>query len=275
MTRFRILPLMTVALCATLGLTPHPASAGGELNDLVQIEVLDGGVTRRGTHQAALRLTLADGWKTYWRAPGDSGIPPRIDWGRSRNVEGVALSWPTPQVFDLNGLRTIGYKHQMVLPVEITASKPGLPVGLKGEIEFGVCKDICVPARLSFDQTLDPEASRSPAIAAAIAARPYSAAEAGVSASTCRLTPNGDGGLNIEARITMPSAGGTEVAVIEPGNPQLWASATTATRRGNVLTATSELSHVSGASLALDRSQVRITVLGQRHAVDIMGCTPG
>jgi len=251
-----------------------PILAGGGLDDLVRVEVLDGGLTRHGTHQAALRLTLADGWKTYWRAPGDTGIPPQINWDNSQNVDKVSLIWPTPDVFETNGLRTIGYMHQLVLPVEITASEPGKQMRLKGEIEFGLCENICVPARLSFDQLLDSTAPHNPAIAAALAERPYSASEAGVRAVTCQLFPS-DEGMRIEAAITMPSAGGTEVAVIEPGNPRLWASETTTKRRGNVLVATSELTHVSGSGFALDRSQVRITVLGQRHAVDILGCLPG
>lgn len=275
MKRTRFLALLMTALWGAAGLFPAPANAAGSVDDLVRIEVLDGGLTARGTHQAALRLTLADGWKTYWRAPGDAGIPPQIDWRGSGNVQAVALTWPTPKVFDQSGLRSIGYEHQMVLPVEVTPTSPGKPMRLKGEIEFGLCKDICIPARLTFDQPLDPAAARNPAIAAALAARPYTASQAGVRAATCRLSPSGNGGMQIEAQITMPSAAGTEMVVIEPGDPQLWASATTTRRRGDVLIATSDLSHVSGAGFALDRSQVRITILGKRHAVDIRGCTPG
>jgi len=257
-----------------LALPAAPAAADGTLDNLVRIDVLDGGMTPRGTYQAALRLTLSDGWKTYWRAPGDSGIPPHFDWHGSRNVGDVSITWPTPHVFDQDGLRSIGYKNQLVLPVEITPAKPGRPVRLRGEMEFGLCKDVCIPGRLDFDQTLNADAARNPSIAAALAQRPYSASEAGVRSSTCRLSPTSDG-LRIEAHIAMPSAGGTEVAVIEPGNPQLWASQTETTRRGNTLIATSDLSHVSGAAFALNRGEVRITVLGQRHAVDITGCTPG
>lgn len=275
MIKTRSRAILMAAICGTLGLAPPAAMAGGGLDDIVSIEVLDGGLTERGTHQAALRLTLADGWKTYWRAPGDAGIPPQFDWGRSRNVETVSMTWPTPKVFEQSGQRVIGYEQQMLLPIEITLARPGQPVRLKGEIAFGLCKDICIPARLNFDKTLDPEAPRNPAIIAALAERPFSAAEAGVSAATCRLSPTGNGSMQIEARITMPSAGGTEVAVIEPGNPRLWASETTTRRRGDVLIATSDLTHVSGSGFALERSQVRITVLGKRHAVDIRGCTPG
>ncbi len=266
------LPAIT-AIATLLALTP-PALAGGGINDLVQLEILDGGKTPRGTHQAALRLILAEGWQTYWRAPGDTGIPPRFNWRGSRNMGAVAITWPTPGVFDKNGLRTIGYEKQLVLPIEITPSKPGAPVRLRGTMEFGLCKDICIPGKLKFDQVLDADAGRNPAIAAALAQRPFSESEAGVRKATCRLTPNGKD-MRIEARITMPASGGREVVIIEPGNPEIWVSQSATSRSGNVLSATSELVHSSGQPYALDRSQIRITVLGKRHAVDIRGCAPG
>jgi len=265
---------LLIAFYGTFGLFSSPVNAQSGLEDFVRIEVLDGGLTRSGTHRAALRVVLADGWKTYWRAPGDSGIPPRFNWDASRNVDRISITWPAPKVFDQGGVRTIGYTYQMVLPLEITARHPGQPIRLTGEIEFGLCQDVCVPAVLAFDMPLDADAPRSPGIAAAMAERPYTAAEAGVQAATCRMVPTDDG-LRIEASLTMPSAGGTEVGVIEPGDPDLWASPTVTKRQGDVLQIVSEVSNMSGSSFALDRSQVRITVLGQSYAVDIPGCDKG
>lgn len=266
----RIFAACLVAL-TTLPLT---ARAGNSLDALVRIEVLDGGPTARGTHMAALRLTLSDGWKTYWRAPGEAGIPPSFDWRGSRNLGDVSIIWPTPQVFEANGLRTIGYKHQLVLPVEVTPARDDQPVRLRGRIEFGLCSDVCIPGALEFDRELDPQAGRHPAIAAALAQRPYSAGEAGMRAATCRLSPV-KGGLKVEARITMPSAGGEEIAVIEPGAPGLWATETRASRQGDTLIANSELISETGSAFALNRSAIRITVLGTRHTVDIRGCDAG
>ncbi len=258
-----------LALCAAFSTS---AFAGG-MDDLVQLDILDGGVTKRGTYMGAIRLTLSEGWKTYWRAPGDAGIPPEIDWSKSQNVGEVSITWPAPHVFDQNGLRSIGYKNQLVLPVEITPKRSGKPVRLRGDVSFGVCKDVCVPGNLDFDHRLNTDAKRNPAIAAAMAQRPFSKREAGVKSATCRLSPTA-GGMKIEARIAMPSAGGPEVLVFEPGNPQLWASEAQTRRQGNTLIATSELVNNSGGAFALDRSEMRITVLGSKHAVDILGCTP-
>ena len=70
-------------------------------------------------------------------------------------------------------------------------------------------------------------------------------------------------------------AGGEEVAVIEPGNPKLYAGETTTRREGGLLVAETEFLPADGNAYAIDRSQLRITVLGQNHAVDIQGCSAG
>lgn len=264
---------LVVAVCAALAL-PTLAAAQPDTDQLVRVRVLDGGTTAQGTHLAALELTLAEGWNTYWRAPGEAGIPPRFDWSPSRNVGAVSIHWPTPIVFDQGGFRSIGYKSRLILPVEITPATAGQTVQLAGRMELGICRDICIPATLVFDSALDSTSARNPAIAAALAQRPHSAAEAGMNKATCRLTPTKDG-VRLTAQITMPSTGSTEVAVIEPGDPAIWVSQTQTSRQGGVLTATSELVHDGGSGFALDRSAIRITVLGSARAVDIRGCTSG
>lgn len=251
---------------------PAQASSGSE--PFVEIEIIDGGLSAQGTYIGALRVTLQDGWKTYWRSPGDSGIPPSFTWRGSRNVGEMSITWPTPEVIMSGGFQTIGYHNQLVLPVEITPQSSNKPVRLKGRMELGICKDVCVPAELKFDHQMDPEAGRHPAIAAALANRPYSASEARVKAAKCTLSPT-KYGMRVEARITMPSAGGTEVAVIEPGSQQIYAGDTTTQRTGGILTASTEFLPATTGAFALDRSQLRITVLGSHHAVDIQGCTAG
>lgn len=267
-------PLLELALSTCLALaTPVIALAGDPLDELVQVEVLDGGVTPDGTHLSALRLTLQDGWKTYWRSPGEAGIPPQFSWNGSRNVGDLRITWPTPQVFDTNGYQTIGYVEQLVLPLEITPRTAGQPVRIRGRVDLGLCKDVCIPGEVEFDHQLDIQADRNPAIAAAMAQRPYSAKEAGVTSATCRIKPTKDG-LQVEAHIALPATGGTEVAIIESGSPRFWATETVTRRQNDVLIAASELvSTTTGRATSLDRSQLRITVLGRNHAVDIQGCT--
>lgn len=258
---------------AIVPLTALPAAALAErMEDIVQLEILDGGITRSGTHMGAIRLTLSEGWKTYWRAPGDAGIPPQFTWAGSQNVGAVSIKWPTPDVFLTSGFRTIGYHDQLVLPVEITPAKAGVPIKLKGRMELGICKDVCIPSELTFEQALNPKSSKNPAIVAALADQPLSAREAGVRHASCDIVPSRYG-MQLKARIAMPSAGGEEVVVIEPGAPNLATTETTTTRSGDQLVAQTEIVSADGGIFAMDRSQLRFTVLGRNHAVDIRGCT--
>ena len=239
-------------------------------------EILPGWVRSDGTRMAAIKITLAPGWKTYWRAPGDAGIPPQFDWSGSANLRGnVDIIWPTPKVQRQNGMRTLGYSDQVVLPIVLSPRRDGKPVKLRAALDIGVCKDICVPYQLTLKATLDSTTTKpTPAIASALAARPYGAAEAGVTAATCALRPNADG-LEIETQITFPKMGGREVVVIEPGQAGVWMSETDTKRQGNTLTATGDLVPYDDKPLVINRSDVVITVIGTNQAVEIKGCTPG
>lgn len=261
-----------LGFCLAL-LAALPARAG--LDDIVRLDVLDGGRTEKGTYLGAIRLTLAEGWKTYWRKPGEAGIPPQFEWRGARNVGELSFTWPSPRLFEVSGFRSVGYSRELVLPVEITPADPGRPVRLKGRMSIGVCSDICIPADLPFDRTLDAQAAPDPAIAAALAQRPYTRAEAGVRGATCRVSPVSGGGLRVEARIAMPPAGGEEYTMIETGDPALWASSAETRREGGTLIASAEIASGSGAPFALDRSELRFTVVGSGRAVDILGCTSG
>lgn len=253
----------------------HPLAADNARFAPVQAQILQGWVQPDGSRVAALQLTLAPGWKTYWRAPGDAGIPPQFDWRRSRNLAGVAIDWPTPVVFDQGGMQAIGYTNHVVLPLRLMPKDKGSAVELDVTVDMGVCKDICVPEQLHLTGTLDTtDAKPQPVIVAALAEQPYSGADVGMTSATCTLRPTRKG-LEITTTLTLPDAGGREVVVIEPGRDGLWVSPTDSQRKGNRLTAQADIIANDSAMLALDRSAIRITVLGRDHAVDIRGCTGG
>lgn len=269
MTRFA----SSLAACAlsVLATLPAPASAGDY--DPVTADVLQGWMLPDGRRVAAIRLTLEPGWKTYWRAPGDAGIPPHFDWGRARNIAGVDISWPTPTVYTENGMRSLGYSGQVVLPLHITPRDADKPMRLRTKMSIGVCAEVCLPHTLDIDAMLDAaDLTPTPAIVAALADTPYAADEAGVQNATCRISPS-QHGMSIEAHVTLPHTGGTEVAVIEPGTPGVWVSEAQTTRSGNTVVAISEMIHPEGGAFSVDRSNVRITILGGDYAVDVQGCT--
>lgn len=261
---------LTTALFLSTALS-LPAAAN-TLDRAAEVDVLPGWRTETGTHMAALRIRLAPGWKTYWRAPGESGIPPRFGWDGSQNLSGVTFHWPVPQVFEQNGMRSIGYKHELILPMEFSAPDPTAPITLNSQIELGVCLDICMPLTLSVKATLPATGTPDPAIRAALSHQPASAATAGVRNVACKAEPIADG-LRLTASLDMAPLAGDEVSVVELSDQTIWISETETARKGRTLTAQSDLVPPSAKPFLLDRSDVRITVIGNGQAVQIDGCT--
>src|ERR1700730_12263148 len=95
---------------------------------------------------------LQPGWKTYWRTPGESGVPPRFDFTKSENVEAVTVLWPAPTKFDDGaGGHSLGYHDQIVLPLRIVAKAADKPVTLRADINYAVCEKICIPVEASIE----------------------------------------------------------------------------------------------------------------------------
>lgn len=262
-----------VSAIALLCLSCTTSVAKDPFHAPVKGEILSGWIQADGTRVAAIRMQLSPGWKTYWRSPGDAGIPPHFDWSGSENVQSVGVTWPAPVVFLTAGMRTIGYTGDLVLPIALAPRKAGTPIRLNAIVDIGVCSDICVPHRMELDTVIDDTNTKpTPAIAAALAARPYSAREAGVTSATCALRPTTDG-LAITATLGMPPAGGVETVIIEPGQANLWMSETQTTRTGSTLVAVGEIVASDEMPLAINRSDIKITVLGKSHAVEVLGCS--
>jgi DsbC/DsbD-like thiol-disulfide interchange protein len=252
----------------------QPAAAENSFDMPITGEILHGWQQPDGSRMAAIKLTLAPGWKTYWRSPGDAGIPPQFDWSRSRNLGAATITWPAPRVYREGGVMTIGYKNEVVLPIKLAPRRSGQPVKVHVALDIGVCSDICIPHRMKLKATIaDTSTNPTPAIAAALAARAYSAKEAGVRAATCALRPTADG-LEITAMVTMPRSGKREVVVIETGQPNIWMSETDVTRQGGQLTAMGDMMPTDNGTMTIDRSKLKITVLGGNQAVEINGCAP-
>ncbi|MEL7106912.1 MAG: protein-disulfide reductase DsbD domain-containing protein [Pseudomonadota bacterium] len=242
-------------------------------DEVATLEIRPGWRQSDGTHMAALDIGLAEGWKTYWRSPGDGGIPPRLMLEPNANIRSVRIAWPVPQVFFQNGLRSVGYTGGVILPLAVTTLDGSAPVTLKGRIEIGVCEDICIPVTFPINIELGATGQNDPAIRAALADRPMRARDAGVGSARCTITPIADG-LRVAAEVEMPRLAATEASVLELTGQQVWISEAETLRTGTRLVATAEMVPPDGQPFALDRSAVRITVIGGGRAVDIRGCSP-
>jgi DsbC/DsbD-like thiol-disulfide interchange protein len=108
---------------------------------------------------AGLEIELDDGWKTYWRNPGSSGVPPRIDFDGSENLANAELLFPAPLRFKDRDGDTIGYKKSVILPVALTPKDPTKPIILKVAAEFGICREVCIPIQPNLSLIVPPDAS--------------------------------------------------------------------------------------------------------------------
>ena len=139
----------TAALAALACLAPLRASAQDVspwIKDTYSSVRLIAGSRSGGMLLGGIGFQLQPGWKTYWRTPGDSGVPPRIDFSQSDNVDSVKILWPTPTKFpDGAGGISFGYKNQVVLPLRIIAKSPDKPVTLRAAISYAVCEKLCIP----------------------------------------------------------------------------------------------------------------------------------
>ncbi|MEO1704003.1 MAG: protein-disulfide reductase DsbD domain-containing protein [Pseudomonadota bacterium] len=268
----RLTLLAAMGLSTSMAVTSAPVVAQGLFDDdVIEVEVLPGWREAGMAHIAALRFTLDPGWKTYWRAPGDAGIPPYFDWQGSQNLVSVTPHFPVPDIFDQNGMRSIGYENEVVIPLHLERRSAAEPIYLQGMLQIGVCEEICIPAMLEIEAMLPPQGGADSAIQAALADRPMTEAEGRVGRVTCAVDAIADG-LALTMTATMPPLSGAEAAAIETADPSVWVAEPSLNRSGNTLVARTELVHVSQAPFALDRSGVRMTVFGDSEAVEIVGC---
>lgn len=264
---FALIPLLATFLAAGPWGTPIAQAQPSDMSQAIRIEVLPGWRRADGVHVAGLRVRLAPGWKTYWRSAGAAGISPQMDWRGSGNVRSVTPAWPVPHVFGRTGALSIGYDRDFILPLLIAPGGGG-PIRLRGTLDIGVCADICLPARLFVDAMLEPSVRAVPEIEAALADRPRRIR----ATARCSLQPTADG-LSLTGQIDVPRQGSAETVVFEVPDPKVWVTDAAVARQGGRITARADILASNGGGVSFDRSQVLMTVIGDRSAVEILGCT--
>jgi suppressor for copper-sensitivity B len=158
MTKFRIV-LGAFALLASLGEAAADQASDWAATKQTKVRLVSavGGTGAAKTVPLGLQFVLAPGWKTYWRSPGDAGLPLTLDWAGSTNLASADLAWPAPSRFTLLGLDTFGYENEVIFPIAAHPADPGKPLSLRLKANYLVCEKICIP--YSANLTLDLPAS--------------------------------------------------------------------------------------------------------------------
>jgi len=147
-----LLAIVTITSLYGVSLSARAEEASNWSRDGHSAVRLLAGSRSGGVLLGGIEFELQDGWKTYWRTPGDSGVPPRIDFSRSENVESVTPLFPAPMKFpDGAGGTSYGYQKHLILPLRIVPKSADKPVMLRATVDYAICERLCLPVDASLE----------------------------------------------------------------------------------------------------------------------------
>jgi DsbC/DsbD-like thiol-disulfide interchange protein len=115
--------------------------------------------------RAGIEIRLDPGWKTYWREPGDSGVPPTLDFSGSENVKSVTVLWPAPERFpDGADGNSIGYVGRVILPLRVIPQDTAKQSSVHLKLAYAICGNLCVPAEANLELALSGKGAEEMAI---------------------------------------------------------------------------------------------------------------
>ncbi len=158
--------------------------------------------------EVALRLNIIEHWHTYWRNPGDSGLPTKLKWNLPGGFTASAIDWPYPKKLPLGPLMNFGYEGEVLHLVTIQTPntlKAGEKITLSAKAEWLVCADVCIPEDGQVSITL-------PVAAAGATNRPDARWASAFTAAHAAL-PTPLSGWNSSARL---SAEGLQIDLMPP-----------------------------------------------------------
>lgn len=184
-----------------------------------EARLIEGGGAGRAL-VAGLEVRLQPRFITYWRDPGDAGVPPSFSFAGSTNLRTATVRYPVPRRLDEAGAVAFGYEGDVTFPILVVPEDPSRPVGLAVALDYAACHEICLPAhadlRLSLDGRPSAEAGRVEEALAAVP-RPATVGAPGRPA-VLAVTPDGTTG---DFAVTATAAGSGATLFVEA--PEGWA----------------------------------------------------
>jgi DsbC/DsbD-like thiol-disulfide interchange protein len=218
--------VLTVLLCNA---PARAEDASPWVTDLHSAVRLIGGATLKAdaatVRRAGIEIRLDPGWKTYWRYPGDSGIPPNFDFTGSANVKAVTVLWPAPRRFpDGAGGHSIGYKDRVILPLRIVPLDAGKSTTLRVKADYAVCEKLCMPAEARAEILLSGIAgAHETDLAAAEGRVPQPAALGAAGALAIRSVKREGSGADARIVVEVTAPAGAAVDLFVEGPTPHWA----------------------------------------------------
>ncbi len=229
-------------------------------------------------HYIGLKIELQDGWKTYWRSPGETGLPPSFNWISASNAATPIVHFPQPKLLidESSGATILGYEHSVVFPIEIPVREPASHASIAGQMDYGVCREVCLPESFRFSAELPASDIVSiDEIVAALNAAPkqINAAEAGLK-FLCALRPLKDNAFSVSAQLGAGVSDTESVAaVFEYPDPLVWFSdPVSGVSSDRLMQFDSTMVYFGDHLPAFDRSQLSLTIVTPDAATSFTGC---
>lgn len=172
-----------------------------------------------GKLRAGIEFRMDPGWHTYWRYPGDSGVPPRFDFHESENLREAKVLYPAPRAFTDESGTSIGYLDHVIFPVDVTPIDPKKPVTLKVAIYYAVCQKLCVPADANLELKMGDKSSFDDSLAKAEAEVPKPVAPQQAGLTLHRV----GGGSKPTVEFELAGANGKDTQIFVEGSTAEWA----------------------------------------------------
>jgi DsbC/DsbD-like thiol-disulfide interchange protein len=213
--------------------------------------------------RAGIEIRLDPGWKTYWRYPGDTGVPPTFRFAGSQNVRSVIVEWPAPKRFsDDAGGHSIGYLGDVVLPLKVVPADASRGSILHAKVDYAICGTLCVPAHATLELALTGKSAGEASLETAEQRVPKHVALGANSGNPLSILSvrREDGGEHGRVTVDVAAPAGAPVTLFAEGPTQQWAlplpeadgSATGSTRRFTFdLEGLPPGAHAKGAALTL------------------------
>ena len=220
----RLAALAAAALSVSMATPAGAAATGWRQNEGARIRIVAAAPDSEGVIRAAIDVELSPGWTTYWRNPGESGIPPQLDTAGSLNVASAVLAFPPPVALDEGGVTAIGYDAPVALPLTIRQAQPGRDTVLRANLFMGVCKKICIPVHEQFSLNIPAASAPESSIASVVVASAFASLPAPQNDhfAVRRISLSKDGrGLVVSTRL--PGPGGTPRLFV--AGPEGWSFA--------------------------------------------------
>jgi DsbC/DsbD-like thiol-disulfide interchange protein len=175
--------------------------------------------------RAGIEIRLKKGWHTYWRYPGDAGVPPQFDFKGSQNVKQVEVLWPAPERLpEAGGISIIGYEHDVILPLRIVPQDRGKPVALRLKLDYAICEKLCVPVEAKAELALrSGPASQDAALTAAEGRVPKKLALGEGGTLAIRSVRREDGSVRPRVWVDVAAPAGIPVDLLAEGPTPQWA----------------------------------------------------